>query len=127
MMYVGLRTNIYSDNDIARIQLGCLELLEQKLIQYFGDHSSSVREEEAQQLMTSITYTIGLALKTEHDTDKAAEFLKQTDMSALYVLGQKQISSMLQKLQAMQATLKTTRISFDNSFYQETIDNLLPC
>lgn len=68
------RRGLLTGEDERRIQLGCLAILREVAGEYaLGD--SSIRMEAAQNLFASISYTIGLALKSFPSPEEAAEAL----------------------------------------------------
>lgn len=118
----GKRVGLLNDNDIEQIQLDCLELLSQKIEKEISDYSSSVSEHVAQNLLASILYTIGLALKEESDSDSAIISLREKSIVSLYQKGRLKIDIILNEIKKQYCKIKDLRCSFHNTFYDFAIN-----
>ena len=116
---LGLR--LITDADIERIQYECLELLANRVERYNGDHSSSIRVEAAQSIMTSNLYTIGISLKSYSSADDAVKALQETKAAELYANGRKRIDTMLKTAKALHSKVLNNMVDTGNVFYNETV------
>lgn len=118
----GKRVGLLTESDVEKIQLACLELLSEKIEQETVDYSSSVREEVAQNLLASICYTIGLALKQEANSDNAIISLREKSIQSLFQIGRLQIDAILCEIKTQYCKIQSLRCGFDNSFYDYAIN-----
>lgn len=119
----GVRAGILTETDAEHAQFGCIELLAAQIELENRGYSSSVPEETAQRMMSSIVYTVGLGLKAYPCADDAAEALKTTRMNVLYAQGGAQIAKLLRETRALYKTALQTRIETPNAFYLTTLDS----
>ena len=118
----GARVGILTENDVEQIQLGCLGLLSEKIEKEIVDYSSSIREDVAQNLLASIFYTIGLALKQESNLDNAIILLREKSIQSLFQIGRSQIAVILSEIKTQYCKIQDLRCGFDNSFYDYAIN-----
>ena len=111
------------DNDIERMQYDCLTLLAYKTKRYNGGDSSSIRVEKAQDIMTSILFTLGLWLKTYPNPDDAITALQNEPINELYQKGRKRIDTMLVVTKALHGKLLHQLVDTPNVFYRSTLRN----
>ena len=114
---------ILNNTDVERIQYRCLNLLAEKVERYNAGDSSSIRIEAAKSIMTSIFFTIGLALKTYPDPDMAATALKNVPISELYQKGRKRIDTMIIATKTVHAKLLHQLVDTQNVFYRNTLES----
>lgn len=118
----GVRAGILTEADAENVQIGCIELLAGQIELENRGYSSSIPEETAQRMMSSIVYTVGLGLKTYPCADDAAEALKSTRMNVLYAQGGARIAKLLRETRALYKTALQTRLETPNAFYRATLD-----
>lgn len=114
---------IVSGGALAQIQQQCYTLLTQLTQEYARGHSSSVRMETAQNLLESMSYTIGLALKQAKDTDTAADMLTAQPIFDLFDRGQAVVKQVICESKQLLRHLQAGRIKTSNHAYNATIDN----
>ena len=114
---------ILSDNDIERMQYECLALLAYKTERYNSGDSSSIRVEKAQDIMTSILFTLGLWLKTCPNPDDAITALQNEPIDELYQKGRKRVDTMLAAAKTLHGKLLHQLIDTPNVFYRATIES----
>ena len=90
LLQMAYQAGIISDSGLQRIQMECLELLAEKT-KMFTSGSSSVRIEDAENIMKSNLYIISLFLKSMPDIHDALEAIKTKSIADMYALGQKRI------------------------------------
>jgi len=109
-----------SDDEVKRIQLECLYLLEEKT-KKFTSGSSSVLIDDAENIMKSNLYIIGLHLKSFLDTDHAIEAIKVTPISELYALGGKTIKTKLNVARHLYLNVLKNMTDVDYDYYTFTL------
>ena len=82
----GYSQGLFTDSDIERIQYECLALLAHN-VERFNPGSSSIRIEEAQSIMASNMFTIGLCLKAYQNPDDAITAIQNERIAELYHTG----------------------------------------
>ncbi|WP_456297869.1 DUF6179 domain-containing protein [Anaerovirgula multivorans] len=110
-----------SDIDIERIQFECLAILSKQTERYNSGDSSSIRVETAQNILTSIMFTIGVWLKTFHIPDDAALAIKNSTMDDLYQKGRKRIDKMVKSVKILHSTILRKLVDSQNVFYHSTV------
>ena len=121
----GIRAGILTQDNVETVQMGCIALLAAQIELENQGYSSSVPEETAQKLMTSIAYTVGIGLKTFPDADEAAEALKNTPVKVLHARGGAKIAKLLRETRAFYKQAKENRLDVPNAFYNATLDGSL--
>lgn len=110
-----------SDTQLEKIQFDCLSLLAKQTERYNNGDSSSIREEAAQNLLTSIMYTIGVWLKTYPDPDEAVAAVQKGDIYTLYNKGRERIDLMVKSAKMLHSLIIDNLIQTKNVFYHSTI------
>jgi len=117
------RLKLLTDSEFENIQLQCLQLLAKQTERYTGGESSSIKIETAQNILQSISYSIGVYLKNTSDTDKIVAMLKQKPLSELYQKGMELIKEQLDASKQLLHTIQNDCIITDNIAYNDTIQN----
>lgn len=112
---------LLGDSDIERMQYECLSLLAYKTERYNSGDSSSIRVEKAQDIMTSILFTIGVALKTYPNPDDAVAALQQSPINEIYGKGRKRIDTLIAMTKAIHTKLLHQLVDTRNHFYGDTL------
>jgi hypothetical protein len=108
--------------DGARVRRELWALLARKAeILSLGD--SSIREEQAEELLRSLCYTISMALEPL-DGAAARERLLSYPISALYREGEKRLARRLARARAAYGRVLEEALPLDNLAYQDTLKNL---
>jgi hypothetical protein len=106
---------------IRNIQVELLNLLSKQINRFtFGD-SSSVKAEDAQNLLQSICFTIGSILKEKGDTDQALELLETEGLEVLFNKGNELIKSYFSKAKELWNKIKSESLQISNLAYNDTI------
>jgi hypothetical protein len=90
-----------------------------------GD-SSSVTDETAQQLLQSIVYSIGAALKKAENKEQLAQTIQDHTMETLFWRGQEIIKAQTAQGQALLKAVQESRVGINNAVYSDTIEKSLP-
>jgi len=118
--------NVLSSDEIKNIQLGLLTLLSKQIDRYTSKESSSVRIENAQSILQSISYTIGMALKAAGDADNAIYLLKTGNIEDIYSKGVEVIKSYLEKTKLLSDQLRADDFTVNNYAYYDTVHKGIP-
>jgi len=120
------RLHLLADTQIERIQLEMVDLMAKEVARLTNDESSSVAVEKAQELLQSITYNIGVYLKTISDMDVKIDLLKKEKMSVLFFDGMQTLSNKKEQANIVLKNLQKNSFKVDNYAYQDTIFTGIP-
>ena len=108
------------DDEIKRIQLECLYLLAEKTKKHTSG-SASFLIDDAESIMKSNLYTIGLHLKSFSDPHSAIKAVMDIPISELYTLGLKRITTKLNAARHLYHKILETRLNIDHEYYAVTL------
>lgn len=114
---------LFSSSDKERVQYECLCLLAGHAKRFHSGESSSIRIEDAQCIMGSILFTIGVWLKTYPAPDDAVNALKTEKMEDIYRKGRGRIDGMLAGAKANHEQLVQELMVSENVYYRSTLDD----
>lgn len=120
------RRNLLSSTQIERIQVEIVELMGKEVERYTNDESSSVPIEKAQELLQSITYSMGFYLKSVPDMTEKIETLKKEKMSVIFYKGMEGVSVHKAKARMLLQNLQKNGLKLNNYAYQDTIFTGIP-
>ena len=112
---------LLSDEDMAKIRSGLLEILAKQWDIWSRGESSSVPVEKAQDMMHSALFVIGVGLKACRSPKQAAEQLKTQPAALLYESGQQIIRRKLAAARLIQRKITNHLLETPNVFYRSTI------
>lgn len=112
---------VLSEAASETIQLDCLALLTKKTNRYHSGESTSVSVETAQNLLTSIMFTIGVELKTYDTPDEAIEAVKRDGVEPVYQKGFQRIQEMTAQTKRLHTTILKQLLQSKNEFYSSTV------
>lgn len=110
-----------SDIQLEKIQFDCLSLLAKQTEKYNNGDSSSIPVEAAQNLLTSIMYTIGVYLKTYADPDHAVASVQKDGIYTLYEKGSVRINRLVKSAKTLYSSITGSLMQTQNVFYSSTI------
>jgi predicted transcriptional regulator len=113
--------HLLTDSQIERIQLELVDLMAGEVERYTNDESSSIPVEKAQEILQSVTYCIGVYLKTITGISNKIELMKEEKVSVLFHKGMDTVSEIIDKSKLLLKNLKGTRVPLNNYAYQDTI------
>lgn len=116
-------TEVLTVAQIEAIQLACLSVLARQTQLYNGIDSSSVRVEEAEGIMESILFTIGVGIKEYENPDDAAQALFNEGAEAFFLRGTKKIERMLKTTKLIHVGLLRRLFVTPNVFYRSTLQD----
>jgi hypothetical protein len=114
---------VLSDIELDSIKLQCMKLLANSTERYTKGKSSSIKTEVAQTIMQSNFYTIGLYLKSLHDTAIALDMVKTVPLSEIYQKGRKLLNTKLNIAKQLYQFVEKTKISSPNYTYNATLED----
>lgn len=121
LLVQGQLCSLISDLDAKLIQNESILLLTKQVEKWSHGKSSSIPAEKAGELLESILYTAGLALKAYASPEDAIDALKKEGMEYFFELGQKKIGQKLQILCLLQRSIKSNLFQTNNVFYRATV------
>lgn len=103
------------------VQMDCLTVLAHQIQRYTGADSSSVRTEEAEGILESVLFTVGICLKEYHSPDDAANALVREGAQELFVRGRARIDRLLKTTRLLHAQIARRLLETPNVFYRSTL------
>lgn len=114
-------SQLLSEVELEKIQFDCLALLAKKSERFNGGDSSSIRIEKAQDILASIMFTIGVALKAYPNPDNAVSAVQSIGVEAIYTKGRKRIDILVEQTRKQHLLLVSHLMQTNNVFYSSTI------
>lgn len=116
-VFAGLLT----DSDMARIKASLFEILSEQTNLLTKGESSSIPAEKAQELLTSVVYTIGLRLKYFTSPEQAVDALKSVSLRKLFDEGLSEIRKSAVIARRIQKRISDKLFDTPNVYYRSTI------
>ena len=116
-VFAGLLT----DSDMARIKASLFEILSEQTNLLTKGKSSSIPAEKAQELLTSVVYTIGLRLKYFTSPEQAVDALKSVSLRKLFDEGLSEIRKSAVIARRIQKRISDKLFDTPNVYYRSTI------
>ncbi len=113
-----------SEADLKKAQLDCLAILA-KQTELYNAGNSSIRIEEAKNILASIMFAIGISLKTHSVPDDAVTAVRDAKMESLFQQGLKRIDALTRSAKTLHSLVLRNLIETDNIFYGSTIDDAI--
>ena len=117
-----LRYNILSEEEINYINFGISKVLEQLLVYYTKDESSSINIDIADNLLKSVCYTISISLTKDNNINEIINNLKNRSITSLFKEGQKIIKNKFINSKNILEHIKKDKLKISNYSYIDTID-----
>jgi len=117
-----LRCGLYTDDDIARIQLGLMEALSEVIGFYTGGQSTSVKNERAAELSNSILYNTDTYLRSLGSHSDARDQLRERKISELYGKGYIINKGLYEKAKILYGKARYSRLRDGSTEYTKTLD-----
>lgn len=114
-------SQLLSEVELEKIQFDCLALLAKKSERFNGGDSSSIRIEKAQDILASIMFTIGVALKAYPNPDNAVSAVQSIGVEAIHTKGRKRIDILVEQTRKQHLLLVSHLMQTNNVFYSSTI------
>ena len=104
-----------TNDDMVKLQMQILQLLDEKVYKYTGNDSTSIRKEVMDDILNSNSYTISIYLKTFRNPDEAIKMIKLKGLKIAYQEGRKKIDKMLNIIRVMYIKVKQNKLNIPNS------------
>jgi hypothetical protein len=128
LMEEAVRAEILTHDDIALLQGAVMTALEKAINLYTNEQSTSIMTETAQDLLKSVVACIDeyLFFAAHGSHEKALEILTSADMTELYLLGYRQLKSLVLESVGLMVKVKKTKLDINNARYEKTIETYVP-
>lgn len=120
------RANILSISQTERIQFELVELMAKEVERYTNDESSSIPVERANQLLRSVTYSMGYFLKTIADMTQKIDMLKSMKMSEMFYKGMDGVSACKKRAELILKDIQNNSIKLNNYAFQDSVFTGIP-
>lgn len=110
-----------TNDDMVKLQMQILQLLDEKVYKYTGNDSTSIRKEVMDDILNSNSYTISIYLKTFRNPDEAIKMIKLKGLKIAYQEGRKKIDKMLNIIRVMYIKVKQNKLNIPNNTYNDTL------
>ena len=110
-----------TNDDMVKLQMQILQLLDEKVYKYTGNDSTSIRKEVMDDILNSNSYTISIYLKTFRNPDEAIKMIKLKGLKIAYQEGRKKIDKMLNIIRVMYIKVKQNKLDIPNVTYNDTL------
>lgn len=117
----GAEKGILSPFDIEKIQTELIETLHAVCMSVCQKGNSSMKAEDAEEIATSVMYTLSVLLKEEHSPERALERLKNESLEALFYEGRKVLVSLLTRSRGKWAVICKRLFETENLYYSTTV------
>ncbi len=117
---------LLTKEQVEKLQYSLLELMAKEVERFTNGESSSILIEKAQELLQSITYLIGIYLKTQSDIQTKLELLKKETMSVLFYRGLDEVGRMYKEAQMLLKKLQENNRDLKSIAYHDTLFQGLP-
>ncbi len=113
--------HLLTDLQIERIQMELVDLMAKEVERFTNDESSSVKIEKAQEILQSITYNIGVYLKSVEVMDEKIKLLINEKISVLFYKGMDTVATIMKDAREMLHALQASNPRLNNISYQDTV------
>lgn len=121
LVNLGAETGYLTDCDIERLQCESVEILKTLAAKLTKEKSSSIRNETAQKLVSSVYYTVGVYLKTLSPVGAALKEIKNKTLSELFDSGTKAVKQLVSHAKNLKTILDKNPFKTKNTFYSGTV------
>ncbi len=115
-----------TEQQTQKLQYGLIHLMTKEVERYTNAESSSVPVEKAQELLQSITYHMGIYLKTIPDMQNKLDQLKQGTPEALFYRGMKLVTDYREEALRLLTKLQKKDRKWDSIAYEDTVYHGIP-
>jgi hypothetical protein len=121
-----IKKQLLTTEMMEKLQYSLMELMAKEVERYTNGESSSIMVEKAQELLQSITYLIGVYLKTIPDIQTKLELLKKETMSVLFFRGLDEVGRMYKEAKLLLKELQDNDRKPKSIAYHDTLFQGLP-
>ena len=115
------KAGIIGESVIENIRNELIAVLADKCRKYTSNEIGSVRTELADEIMKSITFTIGIYLKNFEDNEKAINELINIGVKKCLECGENRLKRMVKSSRLFYEQLKNSAVNIDNEIYNSTL------
>lgn len=119
----GLQTGLLDSETLARVEQECTLLLSRLTSGYLLHESSSIRVEDALDVLESALFTVGLALKRHTAAEEALRALIETPFDTLYRAGRKLLNAKVNHARHLYLRARQTRVDTPLIAYNGTLSH----
>ena len=117
-----LACGLLTESDLSCLQAQLPELLRCMAVQYAGEGSGSLPVEVAGEMLRSLQFVLGAALKGFPSPEEAAAALKERSLSELYDEGLGRVRQKLRTVRLLQRRILSRLFQTPNMFWRSTIE-----
>ena len=117
-----LACGLLTEDDLSCLQAQLPELLRCMAVQYAGEGSGSLPVEVAGEMLRSLQFVLGAALKGFPSPEEAAAALKERPLSELYNEGLGRVRQKLRTVRLLQRRILSRLFQTPNVFWRSTIE-----
>ncbi len=117
-----LACGLLTESDFSCLQAQLPELLRRMAVQYAGEGSGSLPVEVAGEMLRSLQFVLGAALKGFPSPEEAAAALKERPLSELYDEGLGRVRQKLRTVRLFQRRILSRLFQTPNVFWRSTIE-----
>ena len=122
----GIAAGLLDGADAEAVQVGCLEQVAALIQRKTDGETCAVPEEDAQGILRSVVYLVGLAMQTYPDADEAAIALRRVPLREHYVKGRAEAARAVRETRELVRFAQETRVETDCIAYREVLERSLP-
>jgi len=122
----GLRTGSITKGEMEYFQLQIMNILKDLIMRYTQGESSSVTVDTAENIMSSIFYSIDTHLKSLDATEAAFEALKTGQIKQIYDKGLELVSACFKESRETYENIRKSRLKVGLEAYDSTIMEAMP-
>jgi hypothetical protein len=126
LMEEALENDLLDAVEFKNIQVALLILLSEQVNKFNSNDSSSIRVENAQALLQSISFTISLTLKEAGNADEALNLLLTEKIEDLFKKGITLIKTYFEKAKIVLDEIQKNRFNINNLAYRDTVFKGIP-
>ena len=117
-----LACGLLTEDDLARLQAQLPGLLRRMAAEYAGEGCGSLPVETAGEMLRSLQFAIGAALKGYAASEQAAIALKERPLNELYDEGLCRVRQKLRTVRLLQRRILSRLFQTPNGFWRSTIE-----
>lgn len=126
VMNEGLRTGLLQHEDVLGVQMNLMVILKELIRRYTQEESSSIPQETAEGLLTSILYAVDAQLQSYAEPETAIAVLQTGNIREIYEAGLEQVRQCFEETKRLYYEVKRNKLNVDVDAYNMTIDDALP-
>lgn len=122
----GVSAGLLDGADAEAVQIGCLEQVASLIQRKTDGETCAVPEEDAQEILRSVVYLVGLGLQTYPDADEAALALRRLPLREQYGKGRAEAARAVRETRELVRRAQETQIETDCIAYRQVLERDLP-